>query len=353
LTVPYGTDPRGPIRVLYIDDDPGLGLLVQKALARRGHEVIHVTGGEAGFARLAEGGIDVIALDHSMPGETGIDVLGRLGPRGERPPVVYVTGSPDARIAVLAIKAGADDYVIKDVSGEFYELLIAGVEQVLDRWRLRRQKAENEKAVREARDRAELLLHEVNHRIANSLGLVAAMVRMQATVLADPAAVQALQETQARITAIAGVHRHLYTSDRIGRVEIDDYLGHLVGELQGSLADDDHPYRVTLHAERMEISTDKAVSLGVIVGELVTNAFKYAYDKGESGEIRITVEAVGGDAARLTVADDGVGSDPSGPARGTGLGSKILAAMATNLKAVVEQDLAASGTRIHVDFPVN
>ncbi|WP_228259463.1 sensor histidine kinase [Siculibacillus lacustris] len=350
--MPYGTDVRGPIRVLYIDDDPGLGVLVQKAFARRGHSVVHVTDGAAGFARLAAGDIDVIALDHSLPGETGLDVLARLGPRSERPPVVYVTGSADARIAVQAIKAGADEYVIKDVSGEFYELLIAGVEHVLERWRLRRQKAEDEKAVRHARDRAEMLLQEVNHRIANSLGLVAAMVRMQATVLSDPAAVQALQETQARITAIAGVHRRLYTSDRIGLVEIDDYLGHLCGELQDSLADDDHPYEVVLEAERIEVSTDKAVSLGVIIGELVTNAFKYAYQKGRLGTIRVVVATREDGIVRLTVEDDGAGYDPSGPVRGTGLGSKILAAMATNLAAVVTQDREAPGTRIQVDFPL-
>jgi two-component sensor histidine kinase/ActR/RegA family two-component response regulator len=351
--VPYGTDVRGPIRILYIDDDPELGVLVEKALKRRGHEVVYVTDSVAGFSRLAEGDIDVIALDHSMPGETGLDVLGRLGPRGDRPPVVYVTGSADVRIAVQAIKAGADDYVIKDVSGEFFELLIAGVEQVYERWRLRRQKAEDDKAVRDARDRAELLLHEVNHRVANSLGLVAAMVRMQATVLTDPAAVLALQETQARITAIAGVHRHLYTSDRIGRVEIADYLGHLVGELQSSLAGDSQIHWVHLSAERMEISTDKAVSLGVIVGELVTNAFKYAYDREQQGEIRVIIAPSGEGRACLTVEDDGTGFDPAGPSRGTGFGSRILAAMAANLEAEVRHDREARGTRIAVDFPMS
>ena len=69
----------------------------------------------------------------------------RLGLRGERPPVVYVTGSVDARTAVQAIKAGADDYVIKEASGEFFELLIAAVAHALERWRLRRLKAESEK----------------------------------------------------------------------------------------------------------------------------------------------------------------------------------------------------------------
>lgn len=350
--MPYGADVRGPIRVLYIDDDVGLGVLVQRAMSRRGHVLIHVTDSAAGFAVLARDQIDVIALDHAMAGETGIDVLARLGPRNTRPPVVYVTGSSDARTAVEAIKAGADDYVIKDMSGEFFELLVAATEQVLERWRLKRQKAESDQAVREARDRAELLLQEVNHRVANSLGLVAAMVRMQAGLLTDPAAFQALQETQARIAAIAGVHRRLYASDLIGMVEIDDYLGSLVGELRESLVDEERPYGIELTADRLTVATDKAVSIGVMVGELVTNAFKYAYGKGQSGVIRVAMTLVDRDTARLVVEDDGRGFDPAAPSAGTGLGSKILAAMALSLKAQVAQHVDGSGTRVVIDFPI-
>ncbi len=352
--MPFSTEILTPIRVLYLDDDAGLGVLVKKALARRGHNVVPVVNSAQAFECLAQGGFDVMALDHSMPGETGLDVLARLGPRSERLPVVYVTGSADARLALQAIRAGADEYVIKDTATEFYDLLIAAIENVTERWRLKRQKAEDEQAVREARDRAELLLQEVNHRVANSLGLVAAMVRMQSAALADPAAIAALQETQARITAIAGVHRRLYTSDRIGLVEVDDYLEHLVGELQASLADEEHPYPIRLSAERLTIETDKAVSLGVIVGELVTNAFKYAYDVGATGEIRVSVQQQAPAAVIiLTVEDDGKGFDPQSASQGTGLGSKILAAMATSLKATVAYVPRPSGTCVTVTFPLD
>lgn len=350
--MPYGGDIRGPIRVLYIDDDVGLGVLVKKALARHGHAVIHVTSSEAGFQVLAENGADVIALDHTLPGETGLAVLARLGPRNRRPPVVYVTASADARLAVQAIKAGADDYVVKDVSGEFYELLVAAIEQVLDRWRLRRQKERNERAVREARDRAELLLREVNHRVANSLGLVAAMVRMQASLLRDPAATQALNETQTRITAIASVHRRLYASDVIGLVEIDDYLKHFLDDLQRSLAGPEHPHTIELSAERLTVATDKAVSLGVIVGELVTNAYKYAYPAGAAGAIRVKAGLVD-DIARVAVEDDGCGFDPEAAPAGTGLGTRIMAAMATNLGAEIRFERPGQGTRAVVTFPLD
>ncbi len=269
----YGAEANDPIRVLYIDDDPGFAALAQRALSKRGHEVAHAQSGSEGLALLAQGGVDVIALDHTLEGETGFDVLCQLGPRGARPPVVYVTAARDAKTAIQAIHAGADEYVVKDMDGAFFELLAVAIEQVLDRWRWQRLRERNEKEVRAARDRAETLLREVNHRIANSLALAAAMVRMQASALSDPAAIAALHETQRRIVAIASVHRRLYVSDQLGLVEIDDYLGHLTAELAESLRDSDHDHRVELNAEKFVVPTDKAVSLGVIVGELVTNSF--------------------------------------------------------------------------------
>jgi two-component sensor histidine kinase len=314
--------------------------------------VTHVTNSTEGFQQLSDAHFDVIALDHSMPNETGIQVLAKLGSRAERPPVVYVTGSSDARTAVEALKAGADDYVIKDASGEFFELFVQAVEQVMERWRFRHQKAENERAIREARDHAEVLLKEVNHRVANSLGLVAAMVRMQANALKDPGAVQALQETQLRINAIAGVHRWLYTSEKVGEVEIDRYIGHLVDDLRTSLADENRPYDIRFTAQKAALKTDKAVSLGVIVGELVTNAYKYAYPIGEKGEIRVQLSVADDQTAKLLIEDDGRGFDPTGPTEGTGLGTRILSAMASNLKAKVSHQNLNPGARISVEFPL-
>lgn len=341
-----------PLLVLYLSGDLGLGARIKAALARRNQCVRLVQTCQQALTVLGQDRFDAMALDHSLSGETGLDVLPRLGPRTERLPVVYITGSGDARLALQAIRAGADEYVIEEPVPEFYDLLVAAFENVVEYWRVKQQKADAEAAVREARDRAELLLQEVNHRVANSLGLVAAMVRLQATALTDPAATAALQETQARISAIAGVHQRLYTSNRIGLVEIDDYLSHLIGELQTSLTDDEHPYRIRLIAERVTIPISKAISLGIIVGELVTNAFKYAYAPGAPGEIRVCVTQNPPAQVHLTVEDDGRGFDPHAPARGTGLGSKILEAMASSLKASVDYAPGALGTRVKMVFAI-
>ncbi|MFF8799831.1 MULTISPECIES: sensor histidine kinase [unclassified Methylobacterium] len=342
--------PPAPCRILYIDDDPGLGRLVQRGLQARGHSVELAPNGEAGLARARAGGIDLIALDHHMPDQTGLDLLPALRALPEPPPIIYVTGSEDSRVAVAALKAGAVDYVWKDVQGQFRELLGEAVDTALRQEALRRDKERAEAAVREARDRAELLLREVNHRVANSLTLVAALARLQTNAVTDPAAKEALEEMQARISAIAGIHRRLYTSQDVEAVELDAYLSGLVEELQLAMKASGRDHAIRLQAEPIRLATDKAVSLGVVVTELVTNAYKYAYPGGTQGEIRVQVMREGPDTLSLAVEDDGVGWTGEGEAKGTGLGSRIIRAMASNLRSVLTYAPGRTGTRAVLSF---
>jgi len=333
------------VRVLYIDDDPGIGRLVARALEPRGIAVTHVPDGEAGLALLARETFDAIALDHNLASETGLDVMPRLRLAAADTPIVYVTGSEDARVAVAALKAGAADYVWKDVQGHFRELLGQSIHLALAQAKLRREAEEAQQAIREARDRAELLLHEVNHRVANSLALVASLARMQANAVTDGAAKSALQEMQARIMAVAGIHRRLYTSSDVRVVELGSYLMSLVDELSAAI-DDADKYAIALRADAdVRVPTDKAVSIGVIVTELVTNACKYAYPPGTRGEIRVILRRADDGLLTIAVEDDGIGWQGTGPVRGTGLGTKVMTAMASQLQSTVAYEPLPKGTR--------
>jgi two-component sensor histidine kinase len=334
--------------VLYIDDDPGLTRLVQKAMQRRGYDFAHAETGEAGLELIRAERFDVVALDHYLPTGTGLDVLKGMEGVEDRPSVVYVTGSAEMAIAVAALKSGATDFVPKSGTEEFMELLVASIDHAIDRVRLNRAKAQAEREVHEARERAEMLLGEVNHRVANSLAMVAALVGLQGNAVEDPEAKRALSETQARIQAIAGVHRHLYTSHDVRSVEVGDYLKGLLGELETTLQAEGQTARICVRVEDFPLPTEKVASLGVIVTELVTNALKYAYVDREPGEVRIVMTREG-DMVRLVVEDDGIGWTGTEKVQGTGLGSRIVKAMATSLGAQVGYG-SGPGTQVLVSF---
>jgi two-component sensor histidine kinase len=298
---------------------------------------------------------DLIAIDHYMPGQDGLITLGQLRNLEAPPPVVYVTGSDESRIAVAALKEGAIDYVVKTGSDDFLDLLTSALRQAEAQVRLRGERDAANEALLAANTRLEaivehqaVLLREVNHRVANSLQLVSSLVHMQMSALKGPAA-EALRDTQARIDAIMQVHRRLYTSEDVQVVDMRDYLTGLTAELEQSLSVGAHR-KLRLDAAPIKLATDMAVSVGVIVAELVTNACKYAYGEDEAGEVRIQFGVDEDDACRLVVEDDGPGFVASAPARGTGLGRTVISAMSRNLNSKIAFDPDYGGARAVLSF---
>lgn len=348
-----------PRKVLYIDDDEGLRALVKRGLGREGMEVIGEANGERGLAALAaHSDIDVVALDLYMPGISGIETLQRINALDNHPPVVVVTGAQDSRMAVMALKAGAFDYVVKSVQGEFVFLLTVALQGAVAAMRLQRAKEAAEAEVRAARDRFEalaaeraLLMREVNHRVGNSLQMIASMLTLHANAADSPAVSEALTDATGRVLAVAQVHRRLYTSDDVQSVAVDQYLEALIEDLRRS-SESNELAQVTLAAEPVAVDPDRAVAVGVIVNELVTNALKYAYPDGK-GPIRVAIRSGGNGRALLSVEDDGVGISPRAEPKSTGLGQRIVRAMGEKLGATIEIDGDHHGTRVVVTFDVH
>lgn len=199
-----------------------------------------------------------------------------------------------------------------------------------------------------ARDHAEMLVAEVNHRVANSLSLVASLVRLQSNLITDKASKEALKETEARILAVASVHKRLYSVDDARFVDLQEYLSSVLDNVQMSLHGEGHGASLRYEIEPLKLKTDSSINLGVIVTEWVTNAFKYAYPD-KPGEVRVRLRRLTDDKAELSVEDDGVGR-AEGPAKGTGLGTRIVNAMAQSIGGNVEYVVAARGTVARLAF---
>lgn len=341
-------------RILYIDDDEGIRRLVSRALTRKGFEVSLAASGQEGIEVVERERFDLVAVDHYMPGLDGLATLEALRALPACPPIVYVTGSEESRIAVAALKSGADDYVVKSVGEEFFDLLASSFEQVMDRARLREDRERAEAELRISNARLEALLKEVNHRVANNLQMVMSFIALQSRTINDANARDALQQTQQRISTIANVNRRLYTSDDVEYVAMDEYLSVLAADLASTWSSSAGARTVRAAVPRISIKTDTAVAIGMIVNEWVSNACKYAYN-GEAGEVRIILEA---DelSLTLTVEDDGAGWPDGGAVLGTGLGTKLTSALARPHGGEVRYEAthpgaARAGTRAVLRIP--
>jgi signal transduction histidine kinase/DNA-binding response OmpR family regulator len=146
-----------PVRILYMEDDPGLARLLQKKLERAGYVVDIARDGAQGLAMYDAEVYDVMAVDQSIPVQEGLEVIRTLAARGPLPPTIMVTGTGNERVAAEALKLGARDYVVKDVEGGYLDSLPSAIEQVLRQQYLEEERCRAEAALRKRNEELALL----------------------------------------------------------------------------------------------------------------------------------------------------------------------------------------------------
>ncbi|MEJ0040697.1 MAG: histidine kinase dimerization/phosphoacceptor domain -containing protein [Rhizomicrobium sp.] len=200
----------------------------------------------------------------------------------------------------------------------------------------------------------EMLLEEMQHRIVNSLQIIASILMLKARAVNSDETRQHLQDAHRRVISVAAVQRHLHSSGRADLIEIEPYLSKLCASLAESMIDDDHAAALQVSADPCQMISADAVSLGLIVTELVINALKYAFPGQPAGAaVTVRLEANGSDW-RLSVSDNGVGRATEAPAKG-GLGTSLVNALAQQLNAKVESTNSSSGLTVavtHATFTV-
>jgi PAS domain S-box-containing protein len=189
---------------------------------------------------------------------------------------------------------------------------------------------------KQATEHVQMLIHEVNHRVKNSLQLASSLLRLQARRIADPEARHQLEDATARISAIAHIHQRLYRDKDTRRLNFGAFLSELCADLQASMPQ----CSLTVNAPDFFVSTDRAIPLGLVVNELVSNAFKYAYPEvdGRGGGGPITVEAaLSAGAISIVIADRGVGIPDGFTIDGAGnMGMMLVASLTGQLAGTVE-----------------
>ena len=219
--------------------------------------------------------------------------------------------------------------------------------------------SKREAQLREATAQQELLMQEIHHRVKNNLQIVASLLNLQASRIRIPAARAEFQAARDRIRALATLHRHLYAHGQLHTINMRGFLVELCEQLLAALGETPAGGRISLRIEATEIqiSSDQAVPIALIVTEVVSNAVKYAFPGGRSGHIsvQLTVEA-DRSVVNLRIADDGVGI-PAGRAMTEagmrdGIGLNLIKGFARQLGATVEIG-HEGGTRYDIAIPLS
>src|SRR4029077_4728290 len=152
----------------------------------------------------------------------------------------------------------------------------------------------------------EVLLKEIHHRVKNNLQIVSSLLNLQMEKLSDTKAIELFKESQNRVRSIALFHEKLYQSRDLGRVEIAEYLKGLANGLFATYGVKPDDIVLAVHTEDIPLGVDAAISCGLIVNELISNALKHAFPDHQKGRVEVTLRSAGSDVV-LEVADNGVG----------------------------------------------
>jgi two-component sensor histidine kinase len=212
------------------------------------------------------------------------------------------------------------------------------------------------RAVRRAADERDreiaerdLFLAEFDHRVKNNFALVQSLLELQRRRSPEPATQEALGTALSRVESIARAHRHLYRGSSAGVVEMRDYLSDLCAALADSLFLHG-TIQLRCNADPTAMPRDRAVSIGLVVNELVTNAVKHAFTGRDRGTVEVRFRN-DGRSCTLSVADDGIGTEAAGaPDLDGGLGSKLLDAFARQAGGKLHTDSDRTGTRVTLDL---
>lgn len=196
----------------------------------------------------------------------------------------------------------------------------------------------------------EVLLKEIHHRVKNNLQIISSLLNLQTQGLKDTSTLQAMRDSQARVRSMALIHEKLYQSESLANIEFGEYVKSLANDLFRTYRGHAGGVQLKVQADEVFLGLDQAVSCGLILNELMTNALKYAFPDRKSGTIWVELSAGHGRVVNLRVADDGIGIPSDFDVHNAkSLGLQLVNNLAKQLDAQV--DLSTSnGTSFLITF---
>ena len=212
--------------------------------------------------------------------------------------------------------------------------------------------AEQKHIIENALVEKDSLLKEIHHRVKNNLQMVSSLLSLQTKNTRSKAAIEALEEGKSRVKAMALIHQKLYQNDDLSVIEMQGYIESLINSVQSVYKKGGHNINITIDAEGVELDIDRAIPFGLILNELVSNSFKYAFPNDEdNGKIYIHLRKLSGQEGFFEYTDNGVGLPEDTEERASSsMGIRLMNRLANQLQTNLNTDRTADGVRFWFNF---
>ena len=208
------------------------------------------------------------------------------------------------------------------------------------------------KELKESLEEKEILLKEIHHRVKNNLAIMSGLFELQLDGTENEATKEALRNSQSRLKSMALVHDKLYNTSNLTEIEMSHYIRELVKSLHNTFTGPDQDIALEYNFDDVRLDIDQAIPCGLLINEIVVNAFKHGFQNQESGVIEVSMKRHNG-MAELVIADDGSGiPEDFDISKSSSLGMMLIETFKNQLGAELEVD-TGSGTRFTFSFAVN
>jgi two-component sensor histidine kinase len=307
-----------PTNILLVDDEPRNLDALEAILAAPDYRLFRAQSADEALLALLNHDFAVIVLDIRMPEVNGYELAQMIKQRkkNQHLPIIFLTAYlQDDRDVLEGYGAGAVDYLSKPINPL---ILKSKVGVFVDLFRKTRELArlneimESEIEERVAQIRASLrekdiLLKEIHHRVKNNMQIISSLLSLQADRARASETQLHLRDVRDRVHSMALVHEKLYQSENLASVQIADYTRTLMDDLLHAYASGQAKVQLRFDLDAAALPVDLAISFGLILNELATNALKHAFSGRDNGEIHIELQTEPTGEIRLRFADDGRG----------------------------------------------
>jgi two-component sensor histidine kinase len=345
---------RYNISVLFVDDNETIRQLYRRILEKHVNHLYIAENGSHGLELYQKHKPDLVITDMVMPVMNGLEMVKEIKKIAPEAKFVVMSAYSEKDSFIESIHLGVDGYLMKPVEAKKLLSLIdefAGI--TLMKWELeakekKRQEAEDN--MKKSLAEKDVLLREVHHRVKNNMQIISSILSMQSRNIDEPRLKEVLQESQNRIHSMALIHENLYNHKSLANIMFSTYIKSLTGNIARTYSSQQANIQFDYQIDDAYLPMDLAIPCGLIINELISNSFKYAFANRPSGVISIHFKNINNDEFLLTVADNGVGIPSEVNILKTkSLGMKILHKLVQQIDGVLKSDFS-NGTKFIIQF---